>query len=192
MNPEVDEYIANAQKWQLEMEALRMIVLDCGLNEVVKWGVPVYTIDNKNIVGINGFKEYCALAFFKGVLLQDANGILSQPGTVQAGRYIPFTTVRKILEMEPILKAYIYEAVEVEKGGIKVVKKETSDFAIPDEFQHKLDDMPALKAAFEALTPGRQRAYIFHFSQPKLAKTREARIEKCIPQILRGKGLNDE
>jgi len=192
MNLKVDEYIANAPKWQPEMEALRETVLECGLTEEIKWGTPVYTVQGKNIVGIGGFKEYCALAFFKGVLLQDADGILVQPGTVQEGRYIPFTNVKEIAEMELTIKTYIYEAIEVEKAGIKVIKKETSDFVIPEEFQNKLDIDHRLKSAFEALTPGRQRAYIFYFSQPKQSKTREARVEKCIPQILSGKGLNDE
>ena len=174
------------------MEALRMIVLDCGLTEDLKWGQPVYTVKNKNIVVISGFKEYCALGFFKGVLLRDEKGILTQHGKVQAGRSIRFTTVKEIVKMEPIIKAYIYGAIEVEKAGTKVIKKTTSDFIIPDEFQKKLDKGPALKAAFEALTPGRQRGYLFYFSQPKLSKTREARVEKCIPKILSGKGLNDE
>ncbi len=198
MNPKVDFYFSNAQKWQEELEQLRTIVLDCELTEELKWGCPCYTFpapDGKkrnNIVLIHAFKEYCALLFFKGALLQDANGILiQQTDNVQAGRQIRFTNVREIVEMEAILKAYIYEAIEVEKAGLKVNHKKTSDFKVPEEFQNKLDEISALKTAFEALTPGRQRAYLFHFSQPKQSKTRESRIEKCMPQILNGKGLDD-
>jgi uncharacterized protein YdeI (YjbR/CyaY-like superfamily) len=192
MNPKVDTFLSNVKKWQAELEKLRMICLDCQLTEELKWGIPVYTLNNKNIVGISGFKEYCALAFFKGVLLSDPNSILVQPGTVQAGRYIHFTNVHEIEKMEPILKDYIYEAIEVEKAGLKIIKKKTSDYVIPEEFQNKLKAIPALKKAFNALTPGRQRGYIFYFSQPKQSKTRESRIEKYIPQILKGMGLNEE
>jgi uncharacterized protein YdeI (YjbR/CyaY-like superfamily) len=181
-----------AKKWQEEFEKLRMIILDCGLTEELKWGVPCYTFQKSNIVLIHGFKEYCALLFFKGALLNDANGILiQQTENVQAARQIRFTNVREIVEMEPILKAYIYEAIEVEKAGLKVNFKKTTEFIIPEEFQNKLDENPALKTAFDALTPGRQRAYILYFSAPKQSKTRESRVEKCMQQILNGKGLND-
>jgi uncharacterized protein YdeI (YjbR/CyaY-like superfamily) len=192
MNPKVDKYLSKAKQWQKEFEKLRTIVLDCGLNEELKWGQPCYTFQKKNIVLIHGFKEYCALLFFKGALLHDDNGILiQQTENVQAARQIRFTNVREIVEMEPILKAYIYEAIEVEKAGLKVNFKKTTEFKIPEEFQKKLDKIPALKTAFDALTPGRQRGYIFHFSQPKQSKTRESRVEKCMQQILNGKGLND-
>jgi uncharacterized protein YdeI (YjbR/CyaY-like superfamily) len=193
MNPKVDAYLSRAKKWQEEFEKLRMIILDCGLTEELKWGVPCYTFQKRNIVLIHGFKEYCALLFFKGALLKDANGILiQQTKNVQAARQIRFTSVREIVKMKPILKAYIYEAMEVEKAGLKVKFKKTSEFKIPEEFQNKLDKIPALKTAFDALTPGRQRAYIFYFSAPKQPKTRESRVEKCMQQILNGKGLNDE
>lgn len=192
MNPKVDEFFSKAKQWQEEYEKLRMIILDCQLTEELKWRKPCYSFEGKNIVLIHGFKEYCALLFIKGALLKDPNSILiQQTENVQEGRQIRFTSLREIVELEPILKAYIYEAIEVEKAGLKVIKKKTSDFIIPEEFQKKLDKIPALKTAFEALTPGRQRAYIFHFSQPKQSKTREARVEKYIQQILDGKGLND-
>ncbi len=193
MNPKVDVHLSRAKKWQEEMEKLRMILLDCQLTEELKWGKPCYTFQKSNIVIIHGFKEYCALMFCKGVLLNDANGILIKPGeNTQAGRQIRFTNVREIVEMEPILKAYIYEAIEVEKAGLKVNFKKTTEFIIPEEFQNKLDEIPALKTAFDALTPGRQRAYILYFSAPKQSKTRESRVEKCMQQILNGKGLNDQ
>ena len=192
MNPKVDVFLSKAKKWREEFEKLRIIILDCGLTEEFKWMHPCYTFQNRNIVLIHGFKEYCALLFFKGALLNDADGILiQQTENVQAARQIRFTNVQEIAEIEPILKAYIYEAVEVEKAGLKVNLKKTSDFKIPEEFQKKLDEMPALKAAFEDLTPGRQRAYIFYFSQAKQSKTRESRVEKYMQQILNGKGLND-
>lgn len=192
MNPKVDWFFNKATKWQKEFEQLRTIILDCGLIEELKWGQACYTYQNSNIVLIHGFKEYCALLFFKGALLSDANSILiQQTENVQAARQIRFTNVREIVKLEKILKAYIYEAIEVEKKGLKVNLKKTSDFKIPEEFKHKLDKNSALKTAFNALTPGRQKGYIFYFSQPKQSKTREARIEKCIPQILNGKGLND-
>ena len=191
-NPKVDFYFSKAKKWQEELEKLRTIILDCQLTEELKWGEPCYTFQKKNIVLIHGFKEYCALLFFKGALLKDANGILiQQTKNVQAARQIRFTNVREIVEMEPILKAYIHEAIEVEKAGLKVNLKKTSEFTIPEEFQNKLDELPALKTAFAALTPGRQRAYILYFSAAKQSKTRESRIEKCMQQILKGKGLND-
>jgi|SRR6185312_1795961 len=189
MNPSVDEYFNNAEKWREELEALRIIILDCNLTEELKWSIPVYTFKGKNIVGINSLKESVALAFFKGVLLQDTEDILLQPGKVQAARWIKFTSVNEILKLEPVLKAYIFEAIEVEKAGLKVKKKETSDYKIPEEFQDKLGELPALKKAFYSLTPGRQRAYIIYFSQPKQSQTRQARVEKYIQQILIGKGL---
>jgi uncharacterized protein YdeI (YjbR/CyaY-like superfamily) len=192
MNPKVDFFFSKAKKWQKELEQLRIIVLDCGLTEELKWGVPCYTFQKSNIVLIHVFKEYCALLFFKGALLNDAKGILvQQTENVQAARQIRFTNVREIVKMEPILKAYIYEAIEVEKAGLKVDFKKTTEFIIPEEFQKKLDKIPAFKTAFKALTPGRQRAYILYFSAPKQSKTRESRIEKCMQQILNGKGLND-
>jgi uncharacterized protein YdeI (YjbR/CyaY-like superfamily) len=191
MNPKVDFYFSKA-KWHKELEQLRLIVLGCGLTEELKWGVPCYTLQKKNIVLIHVFKEYCALLFFKGALLHDANSILiQQTAHVQAARQIRFTNVREIVKLAPILKAYIYEAIEVEKAGLKVNLKKTTAYTIPEEFQHKLDETPALKTAFDALTPGRQRAYILHFSAPKQSKTRESRVKKCIAQILYGKGLND-
>jgi uncharacterized protein YdeI (YjbR/CyaY-like superfamily) len=191
-NPKVDFFFTKAKKWQHEFEKLRKIVLDCGLTEELKWGQPCYTFQKKNIVVIHGFKEYCAFLFFKGALLKDADGILiQQTKNVQAARQIRFTNVREIVQMVPILKAYVREAIEVEKAGLKVKLKKTSDFEIPEEFQKKLDAIPALKTAFDALTPGRQRGYIFYFSQPKQSKTRASRVEKSMPQILKGKGLND-
>jgi uncharacterized protein YdeI (YjbR/CyaY-like superfamily) len=193
MNPKVDRYLRKSKKWQKELEKLRMIILDCQLTEELKWGKPCYTFQKSNIVIIIPLKEYCALMFCKGALLNDANGILIEPGeNTQAGRWIKFTNVREIVEMETILKAYIYEAIEVEKAGLKVNYKKTSEFIIPEEFQNKLDEIPALKTAFDALTPGRQRAYILYFSAPKQSKTRESRVEKCMQQILNGKGLNDQ
>jgi uncharacterized protein YdeI (YjbR/CyaY-like superfamily) len=192
MNPGVDVYISENKKWEEELRKLRMIVLDCKLTEELKWGVPCYTFRESNIVLIHVFKEYCALLFIKGALLKDASGILiQQTKNTQAGRQIRFTNVGEIVEKETILKAYINEAIEVEKTGLKVNFKKTAEFDIPEEFQKKLDEMAALKSAFEALTPGRQRAYIFYFSAPKQPKTRESRIEKCMPQIFNGKGLND-
>jgi uncharacterized protein YdeI (YjbR/CyaY-like superfamily) len=192
MNPKVDVYLSKAKKWQEELEKLRMIILDCQLTEELKWGVPCYTFQKSNIVLIHVFKEYCALLFFKGALLNDANGILiKQTKNTQAVRQIRFTNVREIVEMETILKAYIYEAIEVEKAGLKVNFKKTTEFIIPEKFQNKIDEIPALKTAFDALTPGRQRAYILYFSAPKQSKTRESRVEKCMQQILNGKGLND-
>ena len=192
MNPKVDFFFNKAKQWQEEFGKLRTIILDCGLTEELKWGCPCYTFQKKNIVLIHGFKEYCALLFFKGALLKDASGILvQQTKNVQSARQTRFTSVREIVKLKPVLKAYIREAVEVEKAGLKVNFKKTSDFKIPGEFQNKLAEVPALKTAFNALTPGRQRAYIFYFSAAKQSKTREARIEKCTPQILNGKGLND-
>jgi uncharacterized protein YdeI (YjbR/CyaY-like superfamily) len=187
MNPKVDGYLKRAKKWQEEMKTLRRISLGCGLTEELKWGKPCYTFQKSNIVIIQGFKEFCALLFCKGALLKDRNGILKKFGW-QAARRVPFTDVREIIEMEPILKAYIHEAKE--KAGLKVNYKKNPE-PIPEEFQNKLDEIPALKAAFEALTPGRQRGYILYFSAAKQSKTRESRVEKCMRQILNGKGLND-
>jgi uncharacterized protein YdeI (YjbR/CyaY-like superfamily) len=192
MNPNVDWFFDKATSWQKEYEQLRTICLDWGLTEELKWGCPCYTFDNRNIVLIHGFKEYCALLFFKGALLKDTDGILiQQTENVQSARQIRFTNVQEIVRMKKVLKTYIYQAIEVEKAGLKVNLKKTSEFKVPDEFQKKLKEMPALKKAFNALTPGRQRAYLFYFSQPKQSKTRESRIEKSIQQILDGKGLND-
>ncbi|CAH0160027.1 hypothetical protein SRABI96_00931 [Peribacillus sp. Bi96] len=192
MNPKVDEFLSKAKNWNEEYEKLRNIVLDCELTEEFKWMHPCYTFEKKNVVLIHGFKEYCALLFHKGALLQDANGILiQQTENVQAARQIRFTNVQEIVEMETILKAYIHDAIEVEKAGLEVELKKTADFIIPDEFQNKLDEIPALKIAFEALTPGRQRAYIRYFSEPKQSKTRVSRVGKYIQEILNGKGLND-
>lgn len=192
MNPKVDFYFSKNEKWQKETEKLRTIVLDCQLSEELKWGTPCYTFQNKNIVLIHDFKEYCALLFFKGALLKDTDHILvQQTANVQSARQIRFTNIQEINELEPVLKAYIYEAVEVEKAGLKFEFKKTEEFAVAEEFQTKLDENPDLKTAFEALTPGRQRAYMLNFSAPKQSKTREARIEKAIPNILNGKGLND-
>ncbi len=193
MNPKVDVFLSKAKKWQEEFEKLRMIMLDCQLTEELKWGVPCYTFQDRNIVLIHGFKEYCALLFFKGALLMDARDILIiQTENTQASRQIRFTNIREIIEMETILKAYIYEAIEVEKAGLKVNFKKSTEFIIPEEFQKKLDEIPDLKTAFYALTPGRQRAYILYFSAPKQSKTRESRVEKYMKQILNGKGLNDQ
>ena len=192
MNPKVDEFLTKAKKWKEEYETLRKIVLDCELTEDFKWMNPCYTFEKKNIVLMHGFKEYCALLFPKGSLLQDSHGILiQQTENVQGARQIRFTNVQEIAEKEAILKAYIYEAIEVERAGLKVKLKKTSEFKIPEEFQKKLNKSRALKTAFEALTPGRQRAYIFYFSQAKQSKTREARVEKYVKQILSGKGLED-
>src|SRR5437899_5223396 len=192
-NPKVDIFFIKAKKWQKELAQLRTIVLDCELTEELKWGHPCYRFENSNIVLMHGFKEYCALLFFKGALLRDAKGILiQQTENVQAARQIRFTNVREIVKMEPILKAYIHEAIEVEKAGLKVNYKKTSEFKIPEEFQKKLDESPALKTAFDALTPGRQRGYLFYFSQPKQSKTRESRVEQCKQQILNGQELHDQ
>jgi len=193
MNPKVDFYFIKEIKWQEELEKLRTIILDCQLTEELKWGVPCYTFQKSNIVLIHVFKEYCAILFVKGSLLKDDNDILiTQTENVQAARQIRFTNVQEIVEMETILKDYIYEAIEVEKAGLKVNYKKATEFSIPDEFQNKLDENPALETAFYALTPGRQRAYLLYFSAPKQSKTREARVEKCMQQILNGKGLNDQ
>jgi uncharacterized protein YdeI (YjbR/CyaY-like superfamily) len=192
MNPKVDFYFNKAGKWQKEFEKLRSICLDCDLHEELKWGHPCYTFGKNNIVLIHGFKDYCALLFFKGALLKDTKGILvQQTENVQAARQIRFTALQEIVKMERTLKAYIFEAVEVEKAGLKVPMKKTKEFNVPEEFQSKLDNLAAVRKAFYALTPGRQRAYLLYFSSAKQSKTREARIDKYIPQILEGKGLDD-
>ena len=192
-NPKVDFFFNKASKWQEEYEKLRTIALDCGLPEELKWGCPCYVLNNQNIVLIHGFKEYCALLFFKGALLKDTSGILiQQTKDVQSARQMRFTNLVEIVDLESTIKAYIHEAIEVEKAGLKVELKTTADYEVPEEFQYKLDHIPALKTAFEALTPGRQRGYLYYFSQPKQSKTREARVEKYIPKILGGKGVDDE
>lgn len=192
MNPKVDFYFSKNEKWQKEIEKLRTIVLSCGLTEELKWGCPCYTFEKKNIVLIHVFKEYCGLLFFKGALLNDANSILiQQTENVQAARQARFTSIKDVVKNEKTLKACIYEAIEVEKAGLKVALKKTKEYDVPEEFKKKLDKNAALKKAFYALTPGRQRGYLLHFSAAKQSTTRKSRIEKFIPQILTGKGLND-
>lgn len=192
MNPKVDFFFDKAGQWQKEFEKLRTVILDTGLEEELKWGCPCYTYQGRNIVLIHGFKEYCALLFFKGALLKDTHHILIQQSeNVQAARQIRFTALKEVTDLEKVIRTYVYEALEAEKSGIKVPMKKTREFEMPEEFQNKLDENLELKEAFEALTPGRQRAYLLHFSSPKQSKTKEARIEKYIPQILTGKGLND-
>jgi uncharacterized protein YdeI (YjbR/CyaY-like superfamily) len=191
-NLKVDEYINRAKKWKEETERLRSIILDCDLTEEFKWMHPCYTFENKNVVLIHGFKEYCALLFHKGALLKDSHGILiQQTENVQAARQIRFTNSQEIIEMKPILRDYILEAIEVEKAGLEVELKKTEEYSIPEELQQKFDELPELKTAFEALTPGRQRAYILYISKAKQSKTRESRVEKYVQHILDGKGLND-
>ncbi|MEJ7626230.1 MAG: DUF1801 domain-containing protein [Ferruginibacter sp.] len=191
MNPKVDFYF-NKTNWQNEIGQLRMIVLDCGLTENLKWGVPCYTFNERNIVLIHVFKEYCALLFFSGALLDDANNILiQQTKNVQAARQVRFTNEKEIVKMKPILKAYIYEAIEIEKAGLKVNFKKNTE-PVPEEFENLLNKIPALKKAFEALTPGRQRGYLLYFAAPKQSKTRESRIKKYQQHIINGKGLNDK
>jgi uncharacterized protein YdeI (YjbR/CyaY-like superfamily) len=192
MNPKVDWYFVKNKKWQEEIETLRAIVLGTGLKEELKWGCPCYTLEGKNITLIHVFKEYCALLFFKGALLKDPKGVLiQQTANVQAARQIRFTNVQEIVKRKRIITTYIKEAIQAEKSGLKVTLKKTKDFSVPEEFQSKLDEMPALKAAFKALTPGRQRAYLFYFSQAKQSKTRKERVEKNVPRIFSGKGLDD-
>ena len=192
MNPKVDFYFDKAEKWRDELEKLRTIVLDCGLTEELKWGCPCYTSQKRNIVLLHVFKEYCAVLFFKGALLDDPDGILvQQTKNVQAARQMRFANIHEVIAYEKNLRSYIHEAVEVEKAGLKVELKETTEFPVAEEFQKKLDKNPKLKTAFEALTPGRQRAYLLHFSAPKQSKTRESRVEKYTKQILNGRGLND-
>lgn len=192
MNPKVDFYFTKANKWQEEYNHLRMLVLDCGLNEELKWGVPCYTYQNANVVLIHGFKEYCALLFHKGALLKDPKGLLiQQTENVQAARQLRFTSVQEINKHKSTIKAYIKEAIAIEKAGLKVPLKTTSEFKIPEEFQQELDQNPGLKTAFKSLTPGRQRAYLLYFSSAKQSATRQSRIQKYLPQILKGKGLDD-
>jgi len=192
MNPKVDWFFDKAKNWKKEFEQLRTIILSCGLTEELKWGNPCYEFESSNIILIHGFKEYCAVLFFKGALLNDADNILiQQTKNVQSARQVRFTNVKEIVKMKTILKSYIYEAIEVEKAGLKVDLKKTKEYKIPEEFQKKLDDDAALKSAFEALTPGRQRAYLLYFSAPKQYQTRESRIEKYTQSILDAKGLND-
>lgn len=191
-NPKVDHYFTDAKKWQKELKKLRAFILDYPLTEELKWGVPCYTFQESNVVLIHAFKDYCAVLFHKGALLKDPNGMLiQQTKNTQAARQIRFTSVGEITEMEAVLKAYISEAIEVEKVGLKVNFKEVEEFDVPEEFQQKLNEIPALKKAFGALTPGRQRAYLLHFSAAKQSKTRASRVEKCMPRILDGKGLDD-
>ncbi|UBM59540.1 YdeI/OmpD-associated family protein [Marinilongibacter aquaticus] len=192
MNPKVDFFFNKAKKWQKEYEKLRAVVLDCGLNEELKWGCPCYTFEKTNVVLIHGFKEYCALLFHKGALLNDPEKILiQQTENVQSARQLRFTSLEEIVHLEKTIKAYIFEAIEVERAGLKVEFKKTKEFPMVEEFEEKLKENTHLKAAFENLTPGRQRAYLLHFAQAKQAKTRQSRVEKYIPQILEGKGLND-
>lgn len=192
MNPKVDFYFVKEGKWQKELEQLRKIVLGCGLMEELKWGCPCYTFEQANIVLLHVFKEYCAVLFFKGALLKDTDGILvQQTKNVQAARQVRFTSLQEVVKTAPALKKYIYEAIEVEKAGLKMPLKKTEEYSIPEEFQTMLDKRPGLKKAFNALTPGRQRAYLLHFSAPKQSKTRESRVEKSIPAIMNGKGLNE-
>jgi uncharacterized protein YdeI (YjbR/CyaY-like superfamily) len=191
-NPKVDFFFGKEKHWQEELERLRIIILNCGLTEELKWGVPCYTLNNKNVVLIHAFKAYCAMLFFKGSLLNNGEGMLiQQTENVQSARQLRFTSLFDIIDQEPILKSYIHEAIEIEKAGLKVELKKTIEFNMPDEFQHKLNSIPALKTAFEALTPGRQRGYLLYFSSAKQSATRQARVEKYMPQILNGKGLDD-
>lgn len=191
-NPKVDQFLNKAEKWRGEFAKLREIVLDCDLTEELKWGVPCYTYEGKNVVLIHGFKNYCALLFVKGALLHDPEGILvQQTENVQTGRQIRFTSIQQITEKEAALGAYVRQAIDVEKAGLEVEFKKNTEYTIPEELQTQFDENPALKTAFEALTPGRQRAYLLYFTQPKQSKTRESRVEKYMPQILSGKGLND-
>ena len=191
-NPKVDEFLNKEEKWRAEFEKLREILLASGLTEELKWGVPCYTLDGKNIALIHGFKDYCAVLFVKGSLLKDEKGLLiQQTGNVQAGRQIRFTGVQQVEDLKAALTDYIREAIGIEKAGLEVDFKKASEFAVPEELQAKFREQPALKAAFEALTPGRQRAYLLHFSEPKQSKTRAARVEKYAPQILEGRGMYD-
>jgi uncharacterized protein YdeI (YjbR/CyaY-like superfamily) len=192
MNPKIDEFLSKVKNWKEELETLRNILLDCGLIEELKWRQPCYMFQETNLILIGGFKEHCVISFFKGVLLSDTNGILVKPGeNSQTVRFIKFTSVQEIVKMKPILKAYIYEAIEVEKMGLKVDMKESTSLIYPEEFQAILNKNPKLKKAFEALTPGRQRAYNMFFAAPKQSQTRTSRVEKYMQQILNGKGIND-
>ncbi len=191
MNPKADAFLNKSKKWRGESAKLRTILLTFPLTEELKWGEPCYTFEGSNVVLIGGFKDYVTLLFFKGALLKDPHGLLVAPGRTQAARQIRFTSLKEIVAMEAKVKTYIRQAIEVEKSGLKVELKKHSDYAIPEELQKKLDELPALKTAFETLTPGRQRSWMFHISKPKQSATREARVEKCIPKILAGKGLLD-
>ncbi len=192
MNPKVDFYFNKASQWQKEYGELRKIILDCGLTEELKWGVPCYTFEGKNVVLIHGFKEYCAILFMKGALMPDAKGILiQQTENVQSARQVRFTSAEEIVKLKATIRVYVNEAIKIERSGLKVELKKTAEYEVPEEFQSKLDKDKNLRSAFEALTPGRQRAYIYYFSQAKQSKTREARVDKYIPQILDGKGLDD-
>src|SRR5271170_3645290 len=192
MNPKVEFFFSKAKTWQKELKKLRKIILDCGLTEELKWGCPCYSFQKKNIILIHGFKDYCAYLFFKGALMKDEHGILiQQTPNVQVPRQVRFTNTKEITKLASTLKAYIKEAIELEKSGVKATLKKVSEYSIPEEFQNKLDENPALKKAFYALTPGRQRGYLYNFSQPKLARTREERVEKYTKQIMMGKGIDD-
>lgn len=192
MNPNVDWYFSKNENWEKEITKLRTIILSCGLTEELKWGSPCYTHEGNNIVLIHVFKEYCAILFFKGALLSDANGVLvQQTKNVQSARQLRFTTSKEITKLEKVIKAYVYEAIEVEKAGLKVKLKKVAEYSVPEEFQKRLDKSKTLKAAFEKLTPGRQRGYLLHFSSAKQSATREARVEKYIPKIMAGKGMED-
>jgi uncharacterized protein YdeI (YjbR/CyaY-like superfamily) len=192
-NPQVDGYLRKSKQWHDELQELRRIILDSPLVEEIKWRVPVYTLEEKNIIFLGRFKESCVISFVKGALMKDAKGLLVKPGeNTQSTRFIRFTDIETIRTLEPVLKAYIAEAITIEKSGLKVQFKKTSDFAVPQEFQDKLKEMPALKMAFKSLTPGRQRAYLLHFASAKQSKTRASRVEKCIPHILNGKGIDDD
>ena len=192
MNPSVDFYFIKAKKWQQEQVLLRSIILECAVKEELKWGCPCYTYQSTNVVLIHAFKEYCALLFMKGALLKDSKGILvQQTANVQSARQMRFTNSQEIAKLRTTIKAFIKEAIEVEKKGLKVPLKETADYTLPEEFQQYIDKMPKLKTAFNSLTPGRQRGYLLYFSAPKQTTTKFARIEKLIPDILKGKGLND-
>jgi uncharacterized protein YdeI (YjbR/CyaY-like superfamily) len=192
LNPRVDWYFGKNERWEAALRKLRAIVLDCRLTEELKWGCPCYTLSGSNIALIHVFKEYCALLLFKGVLLKDDRCILvQQTKNVQAARQIRFTNVREVVKIERVVKAYILEAIEAEKSGLRVKLKKTAEFEMPEEFNKKLKELPALKKAFFALTPGRQRGYLLYFSTAKQSKTREARVAKCMERILNGKGLDD-
>ncbi|MES2388883.1 MAG: YdeI/OmpD-associated family protein [Bacteroidota bacterium] len=192
MNPKIDDYLLKAERWQKELEALRNIILDCGLHEELKWAVPCYTFHGSNVVIIGELKDCAVLSFFKGALLQDAHGILVKPGeNTQGARTAKFTSVKEITDLEPVIKAYIFEAIALEDIGLKVDFKEKAELVFPDELQNKFNELPAFKAAFNALSPGRQRAYNLYFSAPKQSKTRESRIEKYVEQIMEGRGFNE-
>ncbi len=192
MNPKVDTYFSALSKWQKESKKLRAIILDCGLSEELKWGVPCYTFQKANVLGLSGLKDFCALSFFKGSLLSDGEGILIQPGkNTQAGRWIKFANISEIAGMDEVLRNYIHEAIEVEKAGLEVKYKKTTDYEVPEELELKLVTDSLFREAFGALSPGRQRGYILHFSGGKQSRTRETRIEKCVPRILDGKGIHD-